>query len=342
MIRKGRILEQHSMTRTNLLSRIQEVQDYIATSPRTQTEIARYFGVDRQTAKRAVDRLSEYTNLSETKDGRNMIYRIENPAPLEFTSLELATLIISQGAITSNSSRELGSPFTDSANSLLEKVRERVPPLLRKRLDAFAEVYGSAITPAKDFGGHFGTIEVLVKAAVECKAVILEYESLSDGKVKHRRVEPYNVYFDPDGATLKMIGFDDLRKSIIPFSIDHIKNVTVLAEIFTRPKDHDLKTFLRENCFNGIHGHPITVRLRLTGITACVFAERIFHPSQRVVDRKLSKNGGSLTIEMTVAGGRGLERFIQSWLPEIEVVSPTELRETIRANLKSSLSDLSL
>ncbi|MGQ0540470.1 MAG: AAA family ATPase [Blastocatellia bacterium] len=270
--------------RKNLISQLHEVQQYIEQKSRTQKEIAEYFGVDRQTVKRAIDRLSPYINLSENKDGRNTVYKIEKPQPLEFTALELATLILAQEAITSTGSNDLGSPFADSSKSLLKKVRERVPPAHRKQLDAFSEIYGSASMPAKDFSRHFGTIEMLVKAATDNSFVKLEYRSLSDGKVKVRRVAPYNVYFDPDGATLKLLGFDERRQAIIPFSIDHIVEIEILPEFFKKPVDHDLKTFLEVNCFNGIHGEPITVELKLTGVNARIFSERSFHPSQKIVD----------------------------------------------------------
>ncbi len=176
-----------------LLSNLHDVQNFIEAKPRTQKEIAVYFNVNRQTAKRAIDRLSEFTNLSESKDGRHVVYKIEKPRPLEFTSLELATLIISQDAISSTGSNDLGSPFADRAKTLLEKVRDRIPPTLRRRLDAFAQIYGSAIVPAKDFSQHFNTIEMLVKAAIDYRVVSLNYANLTDGKVKQRRVAPYNV-----------------------------------------------------------------------------------------------------------------------------------------------------
>ena len=322
--------------RSALISKLHEVQQYIEEKPRTQKEIVEYFGVDRQTVKRAIDRLSPYVNISESKDGRNVVYKIEKPQPLEFTALELATLILAQEAITSTGSDDIRSPFADSSKSLLTKVREHITPALRRRLDAFSEIYGSAIIPAKDFSRHFGTIEMLVKAAADNHFVILKYTSLTDGKTKLRRVAPYNVYFDPDGATLKMIGFDELRQAIIPFSIDHIKRIEIVPEIFTKPLGHDLKSFLETNCFNGIHGEPVTVKLKLTDANARIFDERSFNPSQKTIKKNSLKTDGSIIVQMTVAGGRGLERFVQSWLPDIEVLSPPELRETIRQNLKKS------
>jgi len=324
------------MSRQSIVSRLHEVQHFVEERPRTQKEIADYFAINRQTVRRCIDRLSVYATISEYRDGRNTVYKIEKPPSLNFSPLELSTLIVAQKAIISTASGDIGSPFAESSKSLLNKVRKTIPAALRTRLDAFSEIYGSAITPAKDFSRHFGTIEMLVKAAIDCKYVKLNYLTLGDKSVKERRVAPYNVYFDPDGATLKMLGFDELRQAIIPFSIDHIRGIEILDETFRKPGSHDLRSFLEQNCFNGIHGEPITIKLKLTGVTARIFEERTFHRSQLIVKRSRSNNNPFIIAQMTVARGRGLERFIQSWLPEIEVISPLDLRDKIRETLESS------
>ena len=104
------------------------------------------------------------------------------------------------------------------------------------------------------------------------------------GVTSERKVEPYCIYFDPDGAALKLIAFDHFRQRIVPFAIDHIRSIAETDETFVRPADFNLREYLTANCFNGIHGEPVTVRLRARGVTARIFAERTFHPSQRVVD----------------------------------------------------------
>jgi DNA-binding MarR family transcriptional regulator len=51
--------------RKNLTSQIHEVESFIEQKPRTQKEIADYLNVNRQTVRRAIDRLSTYTHLTE-------------------------------------------------------------------------------------------------------------------------------------------------------------------------------------------------------------------------------------------------------------------------------------
>ena len=118
---------------------------------------------------------------------------------------------------------------------------------------------------------------------------------------------------------------------IVPFSVDHVVSLEVTDERFARPADFDLRRFLADNCFNGIHGAPVRVTLRARGLTACVFAERTFHPSQRVVARtqRTARRAETTTIEMTVASGRGLVRFVLSYAPDVEVLEPAALRDEV-------------
>jgi predicted DNA-binding transcriptional regulator YafY len=202
---------------------------------------------------------------------------------------------------------------------------------LHEKLDALAAVFGSASVPAKDFARFAETIERLTDAAVERKRIRIRYYALHADRVSERLVDPFAVYFDPDGATLKLIGYDHKREAIIPFAIDHILSIRETREQFTRPEGFDLREFLSENCFNGIHGEAVEVRLRARGVTARVFAERTFHRTQRTIEKteRTEEAEETTTIEMRVAGGRGLVRFILSWGPDVEVLHPVELRREV-------------
>jgi len=315
--------------RGKLTERIIELQLLLAERPYTQKEFTEYFKVDRKTIKRCIDELSVYFLVEEEKIGREVFYKYGDDykfAPPNLTIREVATLLLAQQAIAASGLTTAESPFAFHARSLMMKVKNVLPKALHERLDAMSNVFGTASVPAKNYEEHASTVDKLIDAAVRQRKVSLRYFSFTDGKTKERIVEPYSVYSDPDGATLKLIGYDHLRKSVIPFSIDHIHGIRITEEKFARPEGFDLREYLNENCFNGIHGEPITVRLRAYGNTACIFAERQFHPSQKLIEGS-SKN--ETTIEMRVAGGRGLVRFVLSWLPEIEVLSPASLRDEI-------------
>lgn len=328
--------------RGDLTERLIKILLLLADGPRTQSELARLCGVNNVTIRRNITELIRHYFIVPERHGREMVYKFGDNyefRPPTLTPGELATLLLAQQTIATTGITAFGTPFGRHGYTLLEKVRAALPKALREKLDTLATIFGSASVPAKDYSGHAETIDRLTNAAMSCRCVKLRYHTLHRGKTSDRLFEPYSVYFDPDGATLKVIGYDHQRKNIIPLSIDHVLSLSETGEIFTRPPDYKLSDFLTENCFNGIHGEPLTVRLRALGVTARVFAERTFHLSQREIDRITDEAGNveTITIEMTVARGRGLERFILSWTPHIEVLNPIELRKKMVAELRQGL-----
>jgi predicted DNA-binding transcriptional regulator YafY len=138
----------------------------------------------------------------------------------------------------------------------------------------------------------------------------------------------------------RFIGSAKDTSTLRPTSIDRIQDLIETDESFTRPPGFTLRAYLSEYCFNGIHGEPITVRLRAYGVTARIFAERKFHDSQTEIEPYAAgpDSKETITIELRVARGRGLERFILSWMPYIEVISPEELRAKVNEELRNGLA----
>ena len=318
----------------NLSTRIDELENYLRIQKRSQREIADHFGVDRKTVCRAIDKLTLTSNLRDEKQGRNIFYFYDDNkfAPAQFTSTELAALVLSQEAISAGGTVSYGSPFAQAGKSLIEKVKSRMPPRIKQNLDEISKIIGTAVVPNKDYSKFGAVIEELTAAALERRTVSMHYDSLSSSRNELRLFDPYNIYLDPDGATLKTIGCDHRNRRLSPFSLDRIRSIKITKENFIRPKNFDLREYLTENCFNGIHGKPIIVRLKAFGVTAGIFAERQFHPSQKTLAVVKAKSGKveQIEIEMRVAAGRGLERFILSWLPDVTVIEPPELRLRIR------------
>jgi predicted DNA-binding transcriptional regulator YafY len=310
----------------------------------SRQELAREFGVNSKTICRDLDALGLEYPIIEQKRGREVFYQFSDDFKFDFPQIEieeLATLLLAQEAIAGIGIAAKNSFYAAQADSLIGKIRQSLPRSVKANLDALSKVYGSAMIPAKNFSVHAATIDRLASAAVRQKIVEIRYHSLNRNRASSRFVAPYAVYFDPDGATLKLIAFDTTHAEIRVFSVERISDFKETGDKFVRPAEFDLSEYLRDNCFNGIHGKPVTVQLKASGVTARIFAERLFHPSQKIIERK-QKRGTSpetITVELTVAGGRGLERFILGWLPDIEVVAPPDVRETIKKVLLEGLKN---
>lgn len=304
----------------------------------TLSELATLLNVSKKTIRRYIDALEQarFPVFEETRD-RERVYGVRNDYkfhPLALTPMEMAVLLLAQHSIAATGM--LGSPFAHLGKQLIAKIKSSLPVDLKNRLDSLSAVFGTASISAKDYSGYANTIDKLIQAVLDSRSIRIDYYSINRDSRSERVLDPYAVYYDPDGATLKLMAYCHNRRAVIPFSIDHIRDIKILEEHFVRPDNFQLHEFLVQNCFNGIHGPAITVRLRARGITARVFAERSFHPSQKTLERSKGTDEFT-TIEMTVASGRGLVRFILSWLPDIEVLEPTELRQEITELLQQSL-----
>ncbi|MEP7036901.1 MAG: WYL domain-containing protein [Acidobacteriota bacterium] len=328
--------------RKALTERLIQILFKLVRRPHSRQELAREFAVNAKTIKRDLDVLSQEFPITEEKRGREIFYSYADGYKFKTPSLsfeEIATLLLAKKAIEGIGITAGDSFYAKQADSALEKIKKSLPAVVAAKLAALAEVYGSSQIPEKDFSRHIETIDRLASCAVRCRKVQIRYHSLNKNENALRILHPLAVYFDPDGATLKLIAFDPKYDRESVFSVDRILSITELKDKFQRPKNFTLKNFLDDNCFNGIFGSPETIRLKAFGITARIFAERKFHPTQKIIERKQSRGASpeTITIEMRVASGRGLHRFILSYLPEIKVVAPLSLRQEINDILRKSL-----
>lgn len=200
----------------------------LAERSHSRQELSKLFNVDAKTISRDFTVFSRHYPITEERDGREVRYgfidgfRYQSPT---FTPAELATLLLAQHSIAATGMAKFGTPFAGYGQVLLQKVRSALPASLRAKLDALSTVFGSSAVPAKDFAPHAETIDQLTTAAVEHRRVRMQYYSLTSGKVAEREFDPYAVYFDPDGAALKVAEPDYKEpppNKPIPLAVDRI------------------------------------------------------------------------------------------------------------------------
>ena len=206
-----------------MAARFAELPFILAERPHTQKELAERFKADRKTIKSSIEALRERYKITEKREGRNVYYYSVGGYKRPTLPRLDGGAVAGSEAIGSTGLTAISSPFARHGESLLQKVRDSLPTSLSDKLDVMAEVYGSATAPAKDFMPYAGTIDRLTSAAVERRRILMRYRSLNSGEVKERKLDPYAVYFDPDGATIKVIGYDHEHEEIRTFSVDHIQ-----------------------------------------------------------------------------------------------------------------------
>ena len=77
----------------------------------------------------------------------------------------------------------------------------------------------------------------------------------------------------------------------------------------------------------------VCLRLLFSAHVATYIRERVWHPSQRLRERR----DGSLEMRLETSGHKELLRWVLSWVPDVEVLAPRSLRDRVREKLHEAL-----
>jgi hypothetical protein len=76
------------------------------------------------------------------------------------------------------------------------------------------------------------------------------------------------------------------------------------------------------------------VRLLFAKEVATYIRERVWHPSQRLRERR----DGRLEMSLATSGRKELTRWILSWMPHVQVLAPRQLRDRARQRIRQGLA----
>lgn len=298
----------------------------------TAAEVAEEGDVSLRTAYRDMDdlQLSGFPIYTE-KEGKTTRWRfIEDykfKIPEPFTLTELLCLHL--GGDLLNVFR--GTVFQESQQSILEKIRNMLPPETLAYLDRIRSAYQMGGGPCKDYSCFSEVIGQINRAAADRKTVEFGYWSLKSDERTTRKVDPYKIWFY-DG-TIYVIGHCHLRRDVRTFVVDRINMLQVTEDCFKIPESFSFDDYVR-NSFKVMQDELYAVTVRISPSWARYVGERIWHQSQRI--QKLIDGG--IEISFRVAGLDEIRQWVLSMGSEAVVVKPEELKLLIRQSLKQTLA----
>jgi len=80
---------------------------------------------------------------------------------------------------------------------------------------------------------------------------------------------------------------------------------------------------------------PWKVRLLFAKEVATYIRERVWHSSQQLRERR----DGRLAIRLGTSGRKELMRWILSWMPNVKVLAPRQLRERLKQRMTQGLAN---
>ena len=159
--------------------------------------------------------------------------------------------------------------------------------------------------------------------AIERRRVVkMEYHSLNRAAYT-LTLAPYCLRFTQGNAYV--VGFSSYHSQVRTFALDRIRYVQQLPQRFTRPTGFNAAIYFQHSygAFGGDDIAPETIEIRCNEWLTSYLRQRPLHPSHR------ESSPGTFTL--TVALTKDFVSALLSFGPALEVITPTALREQLRA-----------
>ncbi len=295
-------------------------------------ELAEAAGCHRRTVYRDLEALQIagfplYTEETESGSRWKMLDTGSRQMPLPLEMAELMALYFSRHLLASIH----GGLFADAVESLFEKIKSILPASTHTLLDRLGSTVAIRESPRTGGGLTAQAMAGINEAIGTGRCLDLVYRGRRRKGPTRRRVSPHKLWFANDA--LYLVGYCHLRRDVRLFAVERIEGLSVANAPASIPADADVDGPMTAGV-GAFSGRPELVKIRFIPPAANYIADKVWHPSQRIIRHKK----GGLTFEAEVAVNAELVGFVLRWGPAAEVLSPPDLRQRVRDALKDALS----
>ncbi len=292
----------------------------------TVHELAAEFRTRRETIYRDL-RVLQDAGYPITGDDRGRLSRprlmSSQVTDIRFSAPELDALLlaIAQAQAPLPSTKLLSSAAL-KLKALAESVANAVPPGVDEMFDTWTCGW-------KNYRAHEDRIALLIEAILRKQRCLVEYRTPSRSESKNYDFDPYRLLFV--GGGLYVVGRVPKHVGTATLAIDRLLSVVVSKTQFEVDATFDPQK-CREDAFGVSWQDPVDVVLRFRADQAPYVRERLWHPSQQMIELP----GGGLQLAFRAGGRFEIRRWILGWGDAVEVISPHELRQEIKRILNSA------
>jgi predicted DNA-binding transcriptional regulator YafY len=293
-----------------------------------QAEIARRMGVHRSTINRSLPDLNDFC-VYETDDGRLAIDRDHYLTNVKLTLHEAMAVHLAARLMATRSDKR--NPHAAAALRKLGLALEKLAPRIAEHLKMSAEVMESQAQRHDPV--YLDVLGKLTRAWSDGQMVHL-WHKMESGRVFEYDFGPYFIEPYAVGQTTHVIGWRKPPGMVRTFKMERIQRVELIAQTYTIPQDFDPRSLLA-NAW-GIwytEAPPVEVALRFHPRVAGRLKETQWHWSEQIEPQL----DGGLIWRVQIAEPREMVPWIRSWGPDVQVLSPDELRRRITDEAKRTV-----
>jgi proteasome accessory factor C len=236
--------------------------------------------------------------------------------PLRFTPAELSGLYLACSALSKLS----GLPSSPALISAVEKIGKAlgVAPISPHDIEESVEI--------QDLAPEHGVLAELSGALDQRQVVEMEYYTYGRDDLTRRRVHPLSLEFGMGHWYLR--AWDERSHEMRVFRVDRIKDLEATEDIFEPPEGEEDSA---PSPLGTADSGGTEVRLRFSPSLARWARE------QRVFS-EVEEEGDYLVCTLYADTLPWLERELLRYGPEVEILSPPELKERLRERVRNILS----
>ncbi len=296
----------------------------------TIDDLAARTGVTTRTIRRDLEALQTagFPLFDETHDGKRY-WTLEQKAfkrldDTGFTLAELSALYFSRTLVECLS----GTPFQRDVTSAFDKLAAALTPGMKQFLDRMPLVMEAKAEPgAQATAPRTKEVAQLVEATMQHRRVTMRYHSFSSNREKTYLFEPYRLVFGQGG--LYVIGMVPEYGELRTFAVDRVEQLSLTEERF-EPLELPEDAFAHSLGVN--QGTPEKIDVLFAPKIARYIRERVWHPSQELVDRP----DGSVQLTLHVVNDWALKSWILGFGDLAVVTAPASLITELAAELKAA------
>lgn len=272
-------------------------------------DLARQFEVSKRTIYRDMSALNQMgvPLAALPGEGFELVEGYYLP-PLMFRENEAVALLLGSRLLTQQSAGSL----TQSAESALAKIKVALPEQVRARSEALADIIGF-ITPRAKFDLDDPQLLLIQKAIQEKRVLHLRYRGYKKEDITERDVEPHRLFY-ADGVWY-LEAYCRLRKGMRDFRLSRVEAMQPGRETFHKKRTGTTSM------------QPIIViKIRLLPDAVRWVRERQHYGYQ--YDEQESSQGTVMVYHVNHESE--IIPWILGWGISAEILSPKELRQTLR------------
>ena len=230
-----------------------------------------------------------------------------------FDDTELALMVALKNIVG-----QLGQPFQKAADDVLDRLYDSVTSM-----PVFVKI-DDAIPMDTSF------INRMVKAIREKRQVGFRYTS--NKKTHDVQLEPYRVVYY--GGFWYLIGNEPATGILKRYALDKIKDLRLLTSSF-KSIPENLDSVLRESANIWFSGEKnLEIKVLIDNKVSHYFKRRKMFPTQEI---KEERPDGSIIVTFRVGYYEAIRNILKSWIPNIIILEPKELRLSLIEDVKGWL-----